>query len=211
MSYQEWMKWESERNIINALYEGDRSFTDLVMLTYLSKPVLSRRLKELKKEGKIEIVPEIETKKFLYRLVHENLDKADVTFIKMYLVSKALISLVTRFAKDKSIPKKEYDAMFENTLLMLLYIKIDSLKIAAPDIQKVWLKSIFGSDFIKNFLELIPDIRKTSRYNAKRYHPKALAVFRAKDVKEIEKRLQELYDYILKQLPPFKRVKKALE
>lgn len=212
LSYQEWVKWESERNIINALYEGDRSFTDLVELTYLSKPVLSRRLKELKKEGKIKIVPETETKRFLYHLIRENLDTADVLFIKMYVVSKGLVSSVAKLAKDTSISDREYDAVFQNTLSMLLAIKMDALiherTISELDIHKAWLKSTFGSAFVKNLSELNPDIRKTSQYTAKRFHPKALALFKAKDAKEIQKRLHDFYDYILKRRPSPKQESK---
>ena len=30
LSLQEWMKWESEQNIINSLHDKDRTFTELV-------------------------------------------------------------------------------------------------------------------------------------------------------------------------------------
>lgn len=209
MSHQKRIRWESERRIINALYEGDRSFTSLIKLTDLSKPVLSQRLKELKKEGKIGIVPETATRRFLYHLIQENLDTADEIFIKMYMVSKVFVSSLTKLAKDPSISDKEYDAMFENAISILITIKMQSYRLASPDVWKAWLKSTFGVEFVKNLSELLPDSRRTLP-TVKSLHPKHLAVLKAKDRKELEKRLLEFYDHIIKQLPPPKQEPRKL-
>lgn len=194
------MRWESERSIINSLNDGDRSFTDLVDSTGLSKPVLSQRLTELKKQGKIEIIPQIETKRFLYHLVPENLNAIDEVNIKVHILSKIVTSYLTGFAKDSSISDEEYVTRFGECVSILLTLRLQSYMVAPLEIQEQWLKNNLGLEFVKNMAQLFPKKRNVIKYTTKSMSSKELAIFKAKDAREALNELLEFLDSIIEKI-----------
>lgn len=190
-TYQKWIKWESERCIISALYERDRTFTDLADLTSLSKPVLSQRLKELKKQGKIEIVPEIETKKFLYHLTREKLDTIDEIFIKIHRFSKITISYLTNCAKKPSISDEEYAKILGEGVSVLFTFRLWLYGVTPIDIRKEWAKNTMGLEFVRSIPQLFPETRNILKYTTKNISSMELTMLKAKDVKEAANRLLE--------------------
>ena len=195
--YQKWKKWESEVSIISILYEGDRTFTDLADLTSLSKPVLSQRLKELKKQGKIEIVPEIETKKFLYHLIRENLDTIDEIFIKIHMFSKITISFLTNFAKDPSISDEEYAKKLAEGILLLFFLRQWLYGLSPIDIRKEWAKNTMGLEFVKSIPQLFPETRDILKYTTKTIFSMKPTMFKTKDQKEAANQLLEHLNSII--------------
>jgi len=191
VSYQKWTKWESERIIINSLHGEDRSFSDLVKSTNLSKSVLSQRLKGLKKEGKIEVVPEIETKRFLYHLIRENLDTIDEIFIKIHKFSKITISYLTNFAKDPSISDEEYAKILGEGVSLLFIFRLWLYGVAPIDIRKEWTKNTMGLEFVRSIPQLFLKTRNILKYTTKNISSMELAMLKAKDLKEAANRLLE--------------------
>lgn len=195
-TYQKWIKLESERSIINGLYEGDRSFSDLAKLTDLSKPVLSERLKELTKEGKIKIVPDIETKKFLYRLIHKNLDTVDEVQIKVHILSKIVVAYLTGFAKEPSISDKEYATRYGECVSILFNLRLLSFLAVPLDLREQWLKNTLGSEFVSKLSQIYPKNRDILKYIAKGISSKELIIL-AENPEEAKREIRELLDSII--------------
>lgn len=200
MSHQKWIRWESERRIIISLSEADRSFTDLVELTDLSKPVLSQRLKRLKKAGKIEIVPEIEAKRFLYHLIRENLDAIDELFIRVYEISKTLVSYLIEFAEESSISDEEYVNRLKDAITMLFGLRLQSYMVAPVDLRKEWLKNTLGLGFVRKMTQIYPKTRNVLKYTAKGIYSEELATLNDKDTGEAVNRLIDFFDSIIEKI-----------
>lgn len=196
-TYQKWIKLESERSIISGLYEGDKSFSDLADLTDLSKPVLSERLKELTKEGKIAIVPDIETKRFLYRLIRENLDTVDEVQIKVHILSKIVMAYLTGFAKDLSISDEKYATRLGECVLILFNLRLLSYMVAPLDLQEQWLKNTLGSEFVSKLSQVYPKNRNILKYIAKGISSKELTILTTEDPEEAAHEINELIDSII--------------
>jgi len=198
------MKWESERSIINSLHDRDRSFTDLVESTDLSRSVLSQRLKELEKKGKIETVPEMKTKRFLYHLNHENLDTIDELFIKTHILSQIFILSLVKSAEDPSISDEEYANRLGDGLIMLLMLRFESYRVTPIDIREGWIKNTMGLEFVRNISQLYPETRNILKYTTKNISPKELAILDTEDQKEAAnlelKRLNSIIERIAQKL-----------
>jgi len=187
--YQNWKKWQSERAIINALYGANRTFSDLIDLTDLSKPVLSQRLKELTRENKINVIPDVKTKRFLYHLNHENLDPIDEVFIKIHVLSKIIIAYLAKFAKDPSISDEEYVKRLGDGILMLFNIRLQSYGMTPIDIQEEWAKNIMGLEFVSSVPQLFSETRNILKYTTKNISTLELALLRPKNPKEAANQL----------------------
>lgn len=197
MSFQKWIKWKSERAIINALNEGDRSFSELIDLTDLSKPVLSQRLKELERAGKIESVPEMKTKRFLYHLNHEALDTIDELHIKLHIVSKIIVYYLANFARDSSISDEEYVTKLEKGLYWLFDFRMMAYRVSPSDVQKEWLKTTLGLEFVSSLSDLFPENREILEYLTKDKPSKELSILKARDAEKAAKQLIEFLDKII--------------
>ena len=160
LRHQKWLKWESETNIINALFEGDKRFGELLEMTELSKPVLIRRLKELKKKGKVEFIPDEETRRFHYHLIQESLNLDDVIQTGISALSNSIIESLTIAAKKPEITDKEYNKFLNYVIPLLFQFRMWAGISASKDVQREWFKVSLGLGFTKKVEQIFPNNRK---------------------------------------------------
>ena len=160
--HQKWLKWESETNIINALSEEDKRFSELLELTELSKPVLISRLKELKKKGKVEFIPNEETRRFQYHLIQENCDLDDMIQIGIHILSKDIVETLKEVAKNPKLSDKKYNQALNDLIPMLFKYRNWAYSSASEELQKEWLKVSLGMNVSKNVEEIFPAERVIS-------------------------------------------------
>ena len=160
LRHQKWLKWESETNIINALFEGDKRFGELLEMTELSKPVLIRRLKELKKKGKVEFIPEEETRRFHYHLLLEGLNIDDMIQTGIDLLSKDIVDGLKGAALKQEIHDMEYNELLKDSIPLLFQFRMWAWISASKDIQRELLKVSLGIEFAKNIKQIFPKNRK---------------------------------------------------
>lgn len=158
--YQEWKTEESEQRIINSLSEGNKTFGELLKLTDLSKPVLSRRLKELQKKGKIDVVPDKDTKRFLYSLIEESLDDKERMRLNLSIITKFLIRGLEQKAKDRSVSNSEYLDWLKKILAILWDFRMMGyISLVSLSEEKEWWRNTFGSEFVNRLPYLFPKER----------------------------------------------------
>lgn len=158
-TYQKWIKWESETAIINALFDGNKRFGELLEITELSKPVLIRRLKELKKKGKVAFIPEEEIRRFYYHLVKENITIDDVIQKKIDILSKVFVDGLIFVANTQEISNKEYSENLNRLVPLIFRFKMISYNTAPEEIQREWLKVSLGNRFANNIEKIYPEDR----------------------------------------------------
>jgi len=199
-TYQKWKKRESEQRIINALNDGDKRFGNLLKLTDLSKPVLGERIKSLTKQGKIEVVPKIETRRFVYHLVYESLDDVEKGLVLLHGLCNYAVGCLEKFAKDSSISDKEYASMFMEGILILFNFGMLKHTLAPKQVKEEWLKTILGLEFSRRMPTLFPENRTVLPYLIDGMSPKEQAIYKSKDVKEAANRLLEHLNMMIEKL-----------
>jgi DNA-binding HxlR family transcriptional regulator len=148
-TYQNWKRKESEQRIINELGDGNKSYGELLKLTDLSKPILSERLKGLEEQGKVTSVAESKTKRFLYHLQHEKLDKSEKGRIILHELSKIILRHLGVSVNDKTISDKKYFTMARDSLGTLIQFKMyDAFLAPFPEVEE-WFRSFLGPEFAK--------------------------------------------------------------
>lgn len=200
-TYQKWKKRESERKIINALREGDKRFSELLQLTELSKPVLSERLNSLAKQSKVEIVPEIETKRFLYHLIYKNLDDIEKGFVLLHRLSEHIVRDLVKSARDSSISDEEYTKRLLEGVAVLFNLRMTMYHTITPiPVQKEFLKTTVGVEFVTEMPKLFPEDRDISPYILDGMSPKEQAIYKSKETREAAKRVLEYLEMNVEKL-----------
>lgn len=201
-TYQKWLKQESEQRIINALYDGDKGFGDLLDLTDLSKPILSERLKDLTRRGKIDVVPHKATKRFLYSLIKESLEQREWIHLFFYKLSKASAERLEEAANDPSTSEQEYMKMLEETVMTLMSHKIMIYMMAPHPAIKEWLRMVFGSEFANKMSSIFPRERwKRLKETIIREDPDEALLLKESSPEEMEKNITK---YVTKKLEKLK-------
>jgi DNA-binding HxlR family transcriptional regulator len=190
-TYQNSKRKESEQRIINALTDGDKSFTTLLQLTGISKPVLSQRLDSLEEQGKIKSgVPEPKTKRFLYHLETEKLDDIEKANVSLHNYSMITLDCLEEFAKDPNMPDEEYWEWLGKGITALMTFKMYELMMSTGPETQEYLKTIIGPEFAKRSKDLFPENRNLE--NAlKTMLPTDQAVFGSKDAEQAATQLLE--------------------
>lgn len=155
-TYQKWLRQESEQRIINALYDGDKGFGDLLDLTDLSKPILSERLKDLTRRGKIDVVPHKATKRFLYSLIKESLDQRERIHLFFHKLSQVSVKKLEEAAKDPSTSEHEYIELLGETVMELISHRLRVFLMAPRPAMKEWLRMVLGSEFANKMSSIFP-------------------------------------------------------
>lgn len=199
-TYQKWKKLESQQRILNALSDSDKSFADLLEETELSKPILSKRLKSLMKQGKIELVPDVKTKRFLYHLVYEALDDIEKALVMLHNLSNYVIANLEKFAADPAIDDEEYARRLTEGTMILFNFKMLEHFIAPKHIQEGYLKVTLGLEFVKKMQKLFPNNRKILPYIFNEMSPKEQAIYESKEIEEAAKRILEFLNPLIKRL-----------
>jgi len=188
-TYQQWKKRESEQRIINALSEGDLSFGELLESTELSKPVLSERLKGLDGKGKIEIVPDTKTKRFLYHLISESLDSVEEALFLLHALSMYVVKSLAKFAKDSSMSNEEFKTKLVEGIRILFTFKMYSYRLAPKAAQTEWLRNTLGLEFVKMMPQILHEERDILSYAIMGLSSEEVAIFESEDVEEAANRL----------------------
>jgi DNA-binding HxlR family transcriptional regulator len=194
--YQKWIKMESERIIINALFYEDKRFGELLEVTDLSKPVLIRRLKELKKKGKVEFVPEEETRRFYYRLNKKTLTIDDMIQAGIDALSNVILEGLKRAAKsDKT--DIEYNKLLRKGIPLLFQYRMWANISAPKDLQSEWLKLCLGTGFGKDLNKIFPKNRRIfpefiPYWNLAGNHPPDSKVFKEHLLEQINSTVEHL-------------------
>jgi len=199
-TYQQWKKQESEQRILNTLNDGDRSFSDLLELTELSKPVLSDRLKGLKKQAKIKIVPETETKRFLYQLVYESLDDVEKSFVLIHVLSKYVVMYAAKLARNSSVSDEEYSKQLVQDVSTLFTFRMLAHTIAPGPVKGEWLKTTLGLEFVKMMPKLFPENRNILPHVLDGMSPKEQAIYSSEETEEAAKQVLEYLENIVEKL-----------
>lgn len=189
-TYQNWKKKEIEQRIINVLNDGNKSFTTLLQLTEISKPILSQRLDGLEEQEKIKSVPEPKTKRFLYHLETEKLDDIEKANVSIHNYSMLTLDCLEEFAKDPNMPDEEYWERLGKGITALMTFKMYELMMSTGPETQEYLKTIIGPEFAKRSKNLFPENRNLE--NAlKTMLPTDQAVFGSKDAKQAATQLLE--------------------
>ena len=184
-TYQKWRKQESEQRIINALSDGKKSYGELLIITNLSKPVLSERLRSLEEKGKIESVPERKTKRFLYHLKNEKLDYRENALVLLHKVSNYGLDILEEYAKDPSISDQEYaDKLLESSWTIFHFRLLETVFEPLPA-REEWIRNVLGSEFVERMPKLLmPDNRNIKPFLLDGISPEELAILKSKNAKE---------------------------
>lgn len=188
-TYQNWKKRGSEQRVINALDNGDKSYTELLDLTDLSKPILSERLKNLEKQGKIRSVAESKTKRFLYQLKHERLDDSEKARILLHNLSMVVLNYLEVFAGDRRISDGKYSQRMVEGINALLGYKMYEMIVTPLPEQEEWIKNFIGPEFAKRLPKLFFPENRAPLYIPENLSPRDQAIFKSKDAKEAATKL----------------------
>jgi DNA-binding transcriptional ArsR family regulator len=197
-SYQSWKKQESEQRIMDALNDKDRSFSELLELTELSKPILSERLKNLEKRRKIEAVPEKATKRFLYHLCSKSLDIVEKARLRLHTHSRIILDILGGFALDPSTSDREYVDRLTKGVSALFNLRLLENTLMPASLQQEWLKTTLGVEFAKRLPKLFPKSRNVSIRSLNELSLKELSVYESKGVEEKATKILEYLDEITK-------------
>jgi len=200
-THQKWNKQQSEQRIFNYLSDGDRRFSDLLELTGLSKSVLSERLDNLTKQGKIELVPDQRIKRFLYHLIYDSLDDLEKVLVMLHGVSNYIVRYLEKLAEDSAISDKEYANRLMEGVLTLFNFRMLKHSVTPRPIQEEWLKTTLGLEFVKKMPRLLPENRNIFPYILDGMSPKEQALYKSKETKEAANRLLEYLNMIVKKIP----------
>jgi len=200
-TYQRWKKQQSEQRILDSLSDRDRSFSNLLKLTDLSKSVLSERLSSLTKQGKIELVPETKTKRFLYHLIDESLDDVEKSLVLFHVLSNYAVGFLEKFAKDSSLSDKEYASRLTEGVMILFNFRMLEHTIAPKPVQEEWLKTTLGLEFVRKIPKLFPKNRVVLPYMLDGMSPKEQAIYESKDAEEAANQLLEHLNTLVEKLP----------
>jgi hypothetical protein len=182
--YQNWKKKESEQKIVNVLSQENKTHTQLLALTELSKPILSERLRSLKEQDKIASVADTSTKRFLYHLNYNRLDDSEKFYLNLYSFSVIAIEHLKEIALDSSISDKQYFDEFGRIIELLLTFRLLRMSVAPLQDQGEWLKTILGPEFAQDLHLILPNSRDFSTY-AKNQSLSIEAVYGSKDLKRV--------------------------
>lgn len=203
-TYQNWKKRESEQRIINALSNGDKTYSELLNLTELSKPILGERLKSLEKQGKTRSVAESKTKRFLYHLRNEKLDDFEKARILIYNLSMLILGFLEAFADDNTISDKEYSQKLLEGINVLLQNKMYEMIAAPLPEQEEWIRNFIGPETAKRLPKLFYPKNRSLSSIREQIFPQEQALFKSKDVKKASKELlrflSERWEKIMQQL-----------
>jgi len=197
-SYQSWKKQESEQRILDALNDKDKSFSELLELTELSKPILSERLKDLEKRKKIENVPETATKRFLYHLCSESLDAVEKARLRLHTHSRIIVGSLEGFALDPSISDKDYMDALTKGILALFNLRLLENTLMPISLRQEWLKTTLGVEFTKRLPNLFPKNRDASIRTLNILSLNELSIYESNDEKEAATKILEYMDEILR-------------
>jgi len=200
-TYQQWKKRESEQRILNVLKDGNKSYGELLEQTKLSKPILSKRLKSLTKQGKIETVAETETKRFLYHLIEGSLDELERGLVLLHQLSKYVLDHLETFAENSSVSNEEYAERLIEGITMLFNFKLFELTISPGPIGEEWLKNALGLEFVRRLPKLFLENREVFPNVLKGISPGEQAIYQSGDAKEAAKQLVEHLETLVKRLP----------
>jgi len=199
-THQKWTKRQSEQRILNYLSGGDRSFSELLKLTDLSKSVLSERLNILTKQGKIELVPEPKIKRFLYHLVYDSLDDLEKGVVLLHGLSNYALACLEKSAKDSSIDNEEYASRLTEGIMILFNFRMLEHTIAPKPVQEEWLKATLGLEFVRKMPKLFPKDRKVLPYILDGMTPKEQAIYESEEAKEAANQLLEYLNALVEKL-----------
>jgi len=181
-TYQNWKKMESEQRILNALNDGDQSFTELLASTGLSKPILTQRLKSLEGEGKVRSVPESKKKRFLYHEEYPKLNDVEKAHILVDSLSKVTLGYLEELVDDTSITDEDYSDKLSIGITALFNLKMYEMMMKPPSEQKEWLKTVLGPQFADKMPRLLQKRDISSIFD--KMPSGEHAIFKSKDAKE---------------------------
>jgi DNA-binding transcriptional ArsR family regulator len=190
-TYQKWQKQESERRIINALSDGNRSYGELLIMTNLSKPVLSERLKSLEEKGKIESVPERKNKRFLYHLKNEKLDNRENVLVFLHKISNYRLDILEKCARDSSVTDKEYVGKLEESFWALFHFRLLEAMLDPTPAREEWMRNVLGSEFVNRIPKLIPNNRNIMSFLLDGISQEEQTLLKSKNAKEATKQFIE--------------------
>jgi DNA-binding HxlR family transcriptional regulator len=199
-NYQTWKKEESEQKILNALTQGDRSFSELLVLTNLSKPILSARLKSLEKQKKIVSVAEIGTKSYLYHSEYERLTDSEKALTLIHNLSGLVVHHLDIFVKDKTISDDEYSERLDNGVAILFTLRMYSLFLAPLPEQEEWIRLVIGPEFAEKVPKLLYPENRSRLTILKNISRREQAIYRSKDVKEAATKLVNYLEEKVRQI-----------
>ena len=200
-TYQKWRKQESEQRILNALTQGDRSYTELLSLTELSKPVLSERLRSLEKQRKIASVADNRTRRFLHHLEYDSLTDSEKALTHIHNFSMFILRYLENSVNDKAVSDDEYSQMLLDGIDALLGLRMHGIFLAPLPEQEEWIKAIIGPEFAKKMLELLsPKNRNIYSKICEGLSPKEQALYKSKDAKETAAKLVESFNEMVERI-----------
>jgi hypothetical protein len=196
-SYQKWKKQESEQKIINALLIQPRTKSALLEMTDLSKPILSERLEDLKRQGKIELVVDEKEKRFLYKLVQEKLSIDEQTRLKISFLTQRIITALYNDSTNASIYDEVYQKNLNEGMQLISTLKFYESYFKPTAERDEYLKTVYGVEFVKQIPLLFPENRKNIMIKTLKELPEEeKPLFLAQD-KEMKNAIRAYVDLLL--------------
>jgi DNA-binding transcriptional ArsR family regulator len=145
--YQKEKRKDSEEKIINALCGEERRFAELLKMTDLSKPVLSKHLHRMQKEGTVKKIKE-KKKRPRYKLVAGAFEHGYIKRILFSVLSTQLFNDVFEATGTGEWTDKEFIHRFNEKVglleLTVLYIGL-SIGRDDPEEGGRWIEEAFGT------------------------------------------------------------------
>ncbi len=137
--YQKYRKLESEQRIINALSSEDKTFSQLLEITKLSKPILSKRLKDL------------------HVLDFSKLNKTELTLLRIWKLQEKTLKDLERIARDNSFETRE---IVYRELTKLLMFKVLSVMDLEKPIREQILIHLYCAENAERIIRILSVIEK---------------------------------------------------
>jgi len=160
LAYQKWRAEENQGRIIAALYDGKKTFTELLQAAGLSNPVLTDHLKALEKKEKVKVVPDPKMKAFLYSLNRKRLNDVDMAFITLSRRKAAIVAQLEQAASDKAVSDEEYKRLFEERLKDLAVYQLMSAYKISLEYGRETVEATYGREFSSKLDLILPTKRK---------------------------------------------------
>jgi len=145
--YQLEKKQESEEKIINVLGGKELSFTQLLRLTGLSRPVLSAHMKRMQEDGKVMKIQE-ENKRGRYKLVAGALKYGYIRRILFSVLSTQVFNDVFEATSNKAWSDREFVRRFSKKIgVLAIFVLYVGLSIGREDPEEggKWIEEAFGT------------------------------------------------------------------
>jgi hypothetical protein len=146
------------------------------------------RLKNLEKDGRIKVVSDTKTKRFLYHLEYGKLNKLEKARVLLHSLSMLVLVHLEKSA-ETSISDNEYANRLMEGFTALQNFRIFEILVLPKSEQNEYLKAVFGPEFAERIPKLFPKGRNVFWHILKSMAPTEQALYKTESVKNAASQL----------------------